>query len=647
MPMKSHLLLFCHLVLGALLFSKPTQADSRTPSFLTNGLVAHYTFTRNTEDQSGNNNHGSPYGPAKPFLCIDRFGVPDSAYEFTGGGTIKIPDNLVPRVPFTVTLWYLRTDRTGQQYNGSRVLVFFGAEGSLRDSTISCSADGFLGLYTSFTTDNWDGSKWVGDWGDGILNSGLLGRWNCIAITVDEEFSCSFHLNGTNIKTSRIPTSVGSPVLGTSNLRAHIGAFQGLWFDFDKTLSDGTAFIGRIDDVRFYNRALSDGEISAAFINESGERGARVATVSAQVVNGFVVGATVIDGGYGYTNSPVVSFTGGGGFGAKAIAQIDQEGSVTNVTIVEVGKNYSTPPKVVISSPAYPIAMAQAGASVVNGYVVGVDVYKGGWGYTNAPAVRLIGGGGSGAKATATINNNGVVTSIKVTAVGSGYLGAPAVVIEPPVVAELSHRLEGLGQALHFSNLDSTRSYELQVAQGDGFRSTGTVVKPSGGEARIHVDGNHRHRLVALPLPQIATASLQIVNGFVVEASILNGGSGYTTPPSVTVSDASGNGAVVTATLRNGAVSALSIISAGKGYSPSAKVQFTQPPVDSIQPKVTPAMKVSVSNLLPNFEYQIQTTTDLVTFRDFGAVFSASEPSQTFYLELTRDVELLRTVFLR
>jgi YidC/Oxa1 family membrane protein insertase len=45
----------------------------------------------------------------------------------------------------------------------------------------------------------------------------------------------------------------------------------------------------------------------------------RAATASATVVNGFVVGATFIDGGYGYTNTPAVRFIGGGGSGAQAI----------------------------------------------------------------------------------------------------------------------------------------------------------------------------------------------------------------------------------------------------------------------------------------------------------------------------------------
>jgi len=49
-------------------------------------------------------------------------------------------------------------------------------------------------------------------------------------------------------------------------------------------------------------------------------------------------------------------------------------------------------------------------------------------GYTSVPSVSFSGGGGSGAAATAVIDN-GRITAINVTAGGTGYTTAPAVVI--------------------------------------------------------------------------------------------------------------------------------------------------------------------------------------------------------------------------
>lgn len=55
---------------------------------------------------------------------------------------------------------------------------------------------------------------------------------------------------------------------------------------------------------------------------------------------------------------------------------------------------------------------------------------SGGNNYSAAPTVKLVGGGGTGATATAAINSGtGKVTGFTITAGGSGYTSAPTVVI--------------------------------------------------------------------------------------------------------------------------------------------------------------------------------------------------------------------------
>ena len=56
-----------------------------------------------------------------------------------------------------------------------------------------------------------------------------------------------------------------------------------------------------------------------------------------------------------------------------------------------------------------------------------VNVGNGGSGYTSAPTVSFTGGGGSGATATATIDSEGRVNGVAVTAHGTGYTSAPNV----------------------------------------------------------------------------------------------------------------------------------------------------------------------------------------------------------------------------
>ena len=80
-----------------------------------------------------------------------------------------------------------------------------------------------------------------------------------------------------------------------------------------------------------------------------------------------------------------------------------------------------------------PVSTALGTALVVGGFLVGVDVTNYGGGYTNAPRVRVIGGGGTGTVAVA-IMTNGYVASVKVTSAGSGYTNTPVVVIDPPSI---------------------------------------------------------------------------------------------------------------------------------------------------------------------------------------------------------------------
>lgn len=156
----------------------------------------------------------------------------------------------------------------------------------------------------------------------------------------------------------------------------------------------------------------------------------RTAAATSQVVNGFVVGITVVDGGYGYTNAPLVTITGGGGNGATATATI-QGRMVTKITITNPGSDYTSTPNVSIAPPPFPPRRATAIAEVVNGFVVGAVVTDGGFGYDTPPAVLLFGGGGSGASAIATVAD-GVVTAISISNPGNGYAAVPKLSIASP-----------------------------------------------------------------------------------------------------------------------------------------------------------------------------------------------------------------------
>jgi hypothetical protein len=73
-----------------------------------------------------------------------------------------------------------------------------------------------------------------------------------------------------------------------------------------------------------------------------------------------------------------------------------------------------------------------------------------------------------------------------------------------------------------------------------------------------------------------ATATANTISGFVIEATITNGGSGYTSAPSVTITG-SGTGATATATISGGVVTGITINSAGSGYTGGATITIAPP----------------------------------------------------------------------
>jgi hypothetical protein len=75
----------------------------------------------------------------------------------------------------------------------------------------------------------------------------------------------------------------------------------------------------------------------------------RRAQAAADVVNGFVVSITVLDGGAGYTIAPIVTVRGDGE-GAEAVAII-REGAVVEIIVTNAGRGYNSLPEIVVANP--------------------------------------------------------------------------------------------------------------------------------------------------------------------------------------------------------------------------------------------------------------------------------------------------------
>ncbi len=423
-------------------------AAAQAPAFLTNGLVAYYPFNGNYKDSSGKNNHAELGNPAKTILFEnDRFGQ-DSCLRFIGDNSYLEVPSLIGFGPnqnrnITISIW-----------------VNSGAKGSFIGSYFHMNPD----QSSFFLSRNQKDELIVAGNGFNVLYSAIpIVGWTHLALTFvfnGQDSDAALYANGVQIVSGRISRNSGNP---TTKLT--IGRVYG--DDFESAYVQGS-----IDDVRIYNRALSESEVKALYEYEKIPQPAspRTASATAQVVNGFVVGATVVDGGGGYTHAPAVTISGGGGNGATAVATVT-EGRVTGITIKTPGSGYTAMPSIVIAPPPFPPRRAQGASQVVNGFVVGATVSDAGFGYDSPPVVTLIGGGGSGASATATVAN-GVVTGIVITQPGSGYTSAPTLrIASPPFSPKLGISVSRVKVAL---DVVLGRKYQLESS------SDLTAWKPTG-----------------------------------------------------------------------------------------------------------------------------------------------------------------------
>ena len=157
------------------------------------------------------------------------------------------------------------------------------------------------------------------------------------------------------------------------------------------------------------------------------------------------------------------------GTGVTATAVISLfNGGIQNFVVSNRGSNYSSLPRVAISSAPSTGTTGIGTAVFIGGIrvcadnlnpalksVQQVDIINPGAGYTTPPSVQFIGGGGAGAAATAVINT-GVVGLATITNAGAGYTINPTITISgvSTVSAAATAIVSAAGtiSAIHFTN---------------------------------------------------------------------------------------------------------------------------------------------------------------------------------------------------
>lgn len=207
------------------------------------GLIAHYPFNGNANDISGNTFHATVNSGGVQ-LTADRFGHASSAYHFAGGASDYISASIpaLPQgtAPRSLCLWVKSDD---------------GAVNGNADHTAN------WGTYNNgqgFGAMMFTGNTWYG-YGHGLgydLNSGATATtgWQFLVCTYDGG-TLKIYVDGTlrNQAGTALNTIGFDLIFGTNPppLQA--------WNSFD----------GCLDDIRVYNRALSDAEVLELYAETS------------------------------------------------------------------------------------------------------------------------------------------------------------------------------------------------------------------------------------------------------------------------------------------------------------------------------------------------------------------------------------------
>jgi uncharacterized protein (TIGR02145 family) len=239
---------------GLLILALPIQSEAQFN--LDSGLVAYYPFNGNAEDESGNGNDGTMNGGS---IGRDRFGVTNSSMELNGMGEyVMVPHNDLLNLTGDLTLsgWVYITEVP--QFRTSYTLVTKRSQSSFHQFPFLLSVNYQFGLPTDyaqllFVSANNGTYQFLGSAGDIVKT----GQWvQLLSVVKDDRLA--LYLNG--IEVLEAPTvprddrSNQAPLLIGSGARSDIPA------EF---------FKGQLDDIRIYNRALTEAEVAALYELES------------------------------------------------------------------------------------------------------------------------------------------------------------------------------------------------------------------------------------------------------------------------------------------------------------------------------------------------------------------------------------------
>ena len=255
---------------------------------------------------------------------------------------------------------------------------------------------------------------------------------------------------------------------------------------------------------------IDDNVVDSGFIQTLTLVGSAVtATATAQIFNGGVRRIILSNRGSGYTSVPTVAISSApsGGLTATGIATmisgiIDCEGlasdRIQGVEITNSGYGYTVAPSVSFIGGGG--SGAEATTEIADGIVGIITITNGGSGYTESPIVTISSPGiGTTATATAYINSSGSVTSIRINDTGVGYISIPTVTIGSPIATGIgtfafNEVVTGsISGTTAIVNSWNAATNELKVSKISGSFTSGEniVGSESGASRKLRIVGEY------------------------------------------------------------------------------------------------------------------------------------------------------------
>jgi hypothetical protein len=216
----------------------------KEPEFLKQGLVAYYPFNGNAKDESGNGYHGTTMG--SPVFITDRHGAESRACRMNGGNDYILVEkemSLTNANFCTASIWI----KSSLESKGTALQVLGKSPGGNFVSGhlgITKGEGPFVGWFSRK-----DGDSMVRKIEDKqFLNwIHLCGVWKQIS---DNAITVTLYVNGDKSEARQTPN-----IMFPDHQFIIIG----------RQSHGGSQYNGTLDDIRIYNRALSEAEVKELY----------------------------------------------------------------------------------------------------------------------------------------------------------------------------------------------------------------------------------------------------------------------------------------------------------------------------------------------------------------------------------------------